>query len=79
MSTTDRASEAWDSVSPCTRPLAYSIADAAAAVGLGQTMLRDHIKLGLLEVRYVGSKPIVTAVALEQWLLGLPTKAPKTA
>lgn len=56
-------------------PLAYTVAGAAAAVGIGQTLLREQIRLGLLEARYVNTKPIVMAEALVAWLTSLPTSS----
>lgn len=54
-------------------PIAFTVAGAAAAVGIGPTLLREQIRLGVLQARYVNSKPIVTAEALKDWLDSLPT------
>lgn len=58
-------------------PLAYTVGGAAAAVGIGQTLLREQILRGLLEARYVNSKPIVRAEALKEWLVSLPSSTDK--
>lgn len=54
-------------------PLALTIAGAAAVVGHSQTTIRDQIRLGLLEARYVNTKPVIMVQALRDWLESQPT------
>lgn len=53
-------------------PLAYTISDAASAVGLSESYMRQQIRLGYLIVHYAGRKPIVAATELLRWLSRLP-------
>ena len=57
-------------------PLAYTIADAAAAVGVSDRVIRRAIDKGDLTVRYPTSRPIILADELRDWLATLPSKAP---
>lgn len=50
------------------RPLAFSTADAARAVGLGVNTLRRAIARGELEHVRIGRAMRVTRGALESWL-----------
>lgn len=59
-------------------PLAYSVAGAAAAVGVGVTVIRAELRAGRLAKRYIGSKPLILAGDLQAWLEALPA-APKFA
>lgn len=54
--------------------LAYTIPEAAAAVGLSERTIRDAIRRGDIAPRYLGSKPIIPAEELHDWLLSLPTE-----
>lgn len=60
-----------------TAPLAYSIPDAAQAVGLSERSIRDAIRRGDLAPRFYGAKPLITAAELDAWLNALPS-APRT-
>jgi hypothetical protein len=53
--------------------LAYSVAGAATAVGVGITVIRQALRDGSLKKRYLGTKPIVLTEDLNEWLHGLPT------
>lgn len=57
-------------------PLAYTIADAAAAVGVSDRVIRRAIDKGDLTVRYPTSRPVILADELREWLATLPSKAP---
>ncbi|WP_372595450.1 helix-turn-helix domain-containing protein [Actinotalea sp.] len=55
-------------------PLAYTIPDAAQAVGLSERSIRDAIRRGDLAPRYFGSKPLIPAAELDAWLHSLPSE-----
>ena len=58
--------------------LAYSIAEAASAVGVSKDTIQRAIATGDLAVRYVGSKRVVLADELGAWLHALPSeRAPR--
>lgn len=59
-----------------TAPLAYSVPDAAAAVGISERALRLSIANSELPVRYWNSKPLVGAEDLAAWFKGLPSESP---
>jgi excisionase family DNA binding protein len=54
--------------------LAYTLTDAAAAVGLSERTLRDAIGEGSLTAHYSGRKPLIRPADLEAWLESLPTE-----
>lgn len=54
--------------------LAYNLKEAAAAVGLSITDIRQRVSAGDIAVRYVGSEPLVLFSELESWLLSLPSQ-----
>jgi len=58
-------------------PIAYTVKDAAVAVGLSVRYLRTQIQLGYLIARYAGSKPLITHAELVHWLSRLPTEPPQ--
>jgi len=53
-------------------PIAYSVKDAAAAVGVSVRKLESLIQSGDLNVRYVGSKRVLSAAELHAWIESLP-------
>ena len=59
--------------------LAYSIPEAAEAIGQSTDTIRRAIAKGDLAVKYPNSKPIVLASELGSWLESLPSEAPGTA
>lgn len=62
-----------------TRP-AYSVAQFAEAVGLSETVIRDHIKAGdLITVWPTKTKQIVTLEDGLAWLRALPSDQPDAA
>jgi hypothetical protein len=58
------------------QPLAYSIDDAAAAVGYSSDTIRRQIDKGNLSVRYANRKPVILRSELEAWLESLPSEPP---
>lgn len=54
--------------------LAYSLEEAAAATGYGQTTLKVAIRRGELVPRYANAKPVIPTSELESWLSSLPTE-----
>jgi hypothetical protein len=56
--------------------LAYSIDDAATAVGYSADTIRREVDKGNLSVRYANRKPIILRSELEAWLESLPSERP---
>jgi hypothetical protein len=55
--------------------VAYSIPEAAAAVGVGETAVKEAIDAGLLTRHYVTtSKPVILADDLLEWVRNAPTE-----
>jgi excisionase family DNA binding protein len=52
--------------------LAYTIADAAKASGLGRTSLYELIGAGKLEARKAGNRTLIPADSLRAYLASLP-------
>lgn len=57
-------------------PLAYSKADAAAAIGVSVKTLERIIKAGDLNVQFIGHKRVIAASELESYVDSLPYGAP---
>lgn len=53
--------------------ISYNLPEAALAVGVGETKVREAIKAGALTSHYVSSKQVVMADDLDAWVRGLPT------
>lgn len=62
---------------PVAQPLAYSIPDAAVAVGYSETVLKEVVRRGELVPRYANSKPVLLAEDLLAWLQSLPLEPPR--
>ena len=58
-------------------PLAYTKADAAAAIGISVRSLDRAIKAGDLNVQYVGHKPVIVATELQSYVDNLPYARPE--
>lgn len=56
------------------QPLAYSIEEAAAAVGVSSSTIKNHIRLHNLIARYPHSRSVIEASELHEWLQHLPTE-----
>ena len=52
--------------------LAFSLADAASAIGVGKSILHELIATGKLPVRKLGRRSLVLREDLEEYLQGLP-------
>ena len=57
-----------------TAKLAYSIASAALAVDLSDRTIRGAIADGSLTAHYSGTKAVIDADDLREWLASLPTR-----
>ncbi|MBB5641792.1 hypothetical protein [Cryobacterium roopkundense] len=57
-------------------PIAYSIADAARAVGMSQEAFKKYLVSGDITRRYPNSKPIVLHSDLVEWAGLLPVDKP---
>jgi excisionase family DNA binding protein len=55
-------------------PLAFSLADAASAIGVGKSTLHELIATGKLPVRKLGRRSLVLREDLEDYLQGLPVR-----
>lgn len=53
--------------------VSYNLPEAAFAVGVGETKIRDAIKTGALTSHYIASRQVVLADDLDAWVRGLPT------
>ena len=56
--------------------IAYSIEEAAEAVGYSTDTIRRAIRNNDLSVKYANSKPVILASELESWLTSLSNEAP---
>ena len=57
---------------------AYTIPEAATAVGLSVTSIREAIDNGALKVKYPNRKPIIRSEDVEAWLDSMPDEKPTT-
>ncbi|MET4607636.1 excisionase family DNA binding protein [Bradyrhizobium sp. JR4.1] len=55
-------------------PLAYSIIEAAKAIGISRTSIYVEIAKGRLRVRKVGRRSLISDADLKAWLAALPNK-----
>lgn len=51
----------------------YTVAQAAAQVGLSERVLREEIKVNRLQVRYYNTKALVDHDDLKEWFKQLPS------
>lgn len=54
--------------------VAYTIETASKASHIGQDRIREAIRLGDLIAHYVGTKAIIRAADLDDWIETLPTE-----
>ena len=59
--------------------LAFSLADAAWAIGVGKSTLHELIATGKLPVRKLGRRSLVLREDLEDYLQGLPVRGEQGA
>jgi excisionase family DNA binding protein len=57
------------------RPLAYSIKEAARAIGISRSSVYTEITEGRLRVRKSGRRSLIFDVDLSAWLKSLPEKS----
>lgn len=57
---------------PEQQPLAYRVADACRAIGVGRTRLYELIAAGKIEARSCGGRTLIPASSLREFLDGLP-------
>lgn len=57
--------------------VAYNMAGAVAATGIGETTLKAAQRSGALVGHYVGTKLVFRAVDLDEWIQSLPTERPE--
>jgi excisionase family DNA binding protein len=58
---------------------AYSVAEAAAEVGLGAPAIYEALRGGYLVGRRNGTKWLITQKCLDDWLESLPSEPPHAA
>lgn len=51
-------------------PRAYSVAEAAKAIGISRSELYKHVRTGMLRTHKIGARRVVTAAALDDFLGG---------
>lgn len=56
--------------------LAYTVAELAAAIGKGETLVREHIADGKLVAIYLDSYPTIPVAEAERWIATAPTEKP---
>jgi hypothetical protein len=56
--------------------LAYTVAQLAARVGVGRTLLYGEIAAGRLIASKAGRRTIITCENAQAWLRNLPTRTP---
>lgn len=59
--------------------VAYNMAGAIAATGIGETRIKEAIARGDLVAHYNGSSLVMRAVDLDAWIQSLPTENPSKA
>lgn len=59
---------------PVFAQVSFSVQGAAAAVGLSTEAIRIAIRTNALPVRYYGTKPLILAPDLYDWVDGLPDR-----
>jgi excisionase family DNA binding protein len=64
---------------PSSEKLAYSVAEAMHATGLGKNKIYDEISNGRLVAKKVGGRTIIAASAIGEWLDRLPDLEPGAA
>lgn len=57
--------------------VAYDTRGAAEAAGVGITSIKEAIDAGELVAHYRGTKPLIRAVDLDEWVAPLPTSPPR--
>jgi excisionase family DNA binding protein len=58
-------------------PIAYSVPQAARALGLSKTMIYDEMRANRLRSLKVGGRRIITRAQIDAWLVGLPDGPPE--
>lgn len=56
--------------------IAYTVAEAAAACGVSEPVVRRAIAHGDLVVHYVTSHPVLLAEDLHEWIASAPAERP---
>jgi excisionase family DNA binding protein len=59
--------------------IAYTIREAAEAVGLSETVVRRAYRSGQLPVHFITSNPTILRVDLEEWVAAAPTQRRQSA
>ena len=54
--------------------VAYNMAGAVAASGIGETSIKAAIRNGDLVAHFIGSKLVIRAADLDDWIQSLPTE-----
>lgn len=59
---------------PAFSAVSYRVSDAVKATGIGEGFIRKAIRDGDLIAHYIGTKPVVRSVDLDEWIESLPTE-----
>lgn len=62
-----------------TEPVALSLTDAAAQVGMSAYQLADHCRRGTIRARKIGSRWSIAPTDLRDWYESLPTNRDEDA
>lgn len=58
-----------------TEKRAYTYQEAATSVGVSVRTIQRLVERGDIAVKYIGSKPVIRASELDEWLETLPSEA----
>lgn len=58
------------------KQISYSIQQASDATGISTTVIRRKIAAGYIAVKYVDTKPYISAEELVAWFDSLPSESP---
>lgn len=58
--------------------LAYTVSEAARALGLSKSMIYDQLRANRLRSVKIGKRRIITRQQIDAWLAGLPTGPPES-
>jgi excisionase family DNA binding protein len=57
---------------PTTQPLAYSVAEATRAIGIGRSLFYLELAAGRVKAKRLGRRVLIEATELERYLASLP-------
>jgi excisionase family DNA binding protein len=57
--------------------IAYTYQEAAGSVGVSVRTIQRLVERGDIAAKYIGSKPVIPASELSDWLESLPSESPR--